>query len=356
MRRFQAGLFVIVLGGLATGATAATLTARANQSVTMGETKQGPLGPDSVQVVTFLTALRGTSPVVCELVSDQVGNFWTSDGGIGIGRFADSRTAVRGEKQAISSRVRDAGAIRFLAAQLGDDDPCVRLLAAKMLGNSTAPDDLFERLLDTPAPRVREAVLRAVGERDRLALRGRVERLLDDGDAAVGAMAAFALGEFEQRASVGPLRRALRRDAAPVRAAAAWALGQIEDPSVAPELDALLARESDRRVRLATIEALGNLDGLSVAPASLVRAAGDEDRTLRVAALEALVGFEDEALAPVFLPHITDEDPHVRMMVIEALGEMRVRSAVPAITRALRDPDPDVRRAAIEALAEIDDQ
>jgi HEAT repeat protein len=347
---------LIVLGALASGAAAATLAARATQPVTVGGVMQGPLGPDSAQVGAFLAALRATSPVVCELVSDQIGNFWTSDGGIGVGRYADSRTSVREEKQAVSSRVRDAGAIRYLASQLGDTDPCIRMLAAKMLGNSTATDAMLERLLESPSPKVREAALRAVSERDRPALRGRVERLLDEGDASVSAMAAFALGELEQRSSIGPLRRALRRDAPMVRAASAWALGQIEDPTVAPELDALLGRETDRRVRLAAIEALGNLDGLSVAPASLVRAASDSDRGVQLAALEALADFEDEVLAPVFLPHITDEDPHVRMLVIEALGEMRSRSAVPAITRALRDPDPDVRRAAIEALAEIDDQ
>ena len=354
MRRFLVGL--MVLGALASGAAAATLAGRGTQSVVVGETMQGPLGPDSSQVVAFLAALRSTSPVVCELVSDQVGNFWTTDGGIGVGRYADSRTTIREEKQAVSSRVRDAAAIRYLASQLGDADPCIRMLAAKMLGNSTATDALFERLLESPSPREREAALRAVSERDRPALRGLVERLLDESDASVSAMAAFALGELEQRSSIAPLRRALRREAPMVRAASAWALGQIEDPTVAPELDALLARDSDRRVRLAAVEALGDLDGLSVAPASLVRAAGDTDRGLRIAALEALAGFDDEALAPVFLPHITDEDPHVRMMVIEALGEMRSRSAVPAITRALRDPVPEVRRAAIEALAEIDDQ
>ncbi len=354
MSRRIAGL--LALGVIASGATAATLVARSAPMMEPVLAIQDPVGPDSAQVAGFLAAIRATSPVVCELVADQVGNFWISDGGIGVGRFGDTRADARSDKLAVSSRVRDAAAIRYLATQLGDADPCARMLASKMLGNSTAPDEVFERLLDVSTPRVREAALRAVAERDRLALRGRVERLLEEGDPAVSAMAAFALGEFEQRSSVGPLRRALRREHAPVRAAAAWALGRIEDASVASDLDALLSRETDRRVRLAAVEALGNLDGLRVAPAALVRAAADEERDVRVAALEALAGFDDPQLAPVFLPHVTDADPHVRVLVIEALGEMRERSAVPAITRALRDPDPDVRRAAIEALAEIDDQ
>ena len=172
-----------------------------------------------------------------------------------------------------------------------------------------------------------------------------------------------------------------------MRTSAAWALGQIEDRVAAPDLEELLAREDDRRVRLAAIEALGNLeqlrsatalaavlegnditlavaaaealgqlDGLTTVPPALVRAAESADRRLRYAALDALTQFEDERLAPVLLRFISDANPEVRVRVIEALGNLRARIALPAITKALQDPHPEVRRAAIEALAEIDER
>jgi hypothetical protein len=33
-------------------------------------------GPDSARIVSFLTVMRTGDPLVCELLSDQVGNFW----------------------------------------------------------------------------------------------------------------------------------------------------------------------------------------------------------------------------------------------------------------------------------------
>ena len=41
----------------------------------------GRAGADSARVASFLTALGRTDPVVCEMISDQIGNFWMSGAG-----------------------------------------------------------------------------------------------------------------------------------------------------------------------------------------------------------------------------------------------------------------------------------
>ncbi len=349
----------LVIGAtLALGvATAATATSVAVQGPVVGEMQeQERPGPDSARVARFLATLRQTDPVACEMLSDQIGNFWWNGGWNGIGQFEDVRTVARAGKDSLSGAVRDPKALGLLAATLGDDDPCVRLVAAKMLGNSERSDDLIGRALGASSAREREAALRAAGERDRLAMRARVERMLGD-EPAVAAMAAWTLGEWEQRASVPALRRVLTHASPKVRAAAANALGDIEDQSVAPDLERMITNDADRGVRLAAIEALGSLDlDESAAPDALLRAVESSDAMVKYAALEALLDFEDERLVPTFLSFITDRRADIRTRVIEQLGSIGATQAVAAITRALNDPDPDVRRAAVEALAEIDDR
>ncbi len=376
-----------VLLTLGVGSAATTVALRQEPAVAAMQEPRRP-GPDSARVASLFATLTSADPIACEMIADQIGNFWWSDGGVGVGQLSDTRPAARLAKDSVSGPVSDPRAIRLLSATLSHEDPCVRLVAAKMLGNSTAEDAVILAPLGSASARVREAGLRAAGERDRPALRARVERLLGD-EAAVAAMAAWALGEIELRESVPALRRVLTHESARVRAAGAWALGQIEDPAAAEDLERLLARDGDRTVRLAAVRALGDIEaprsapaierlldggdvGLAIAaaealqqldldeasaPAGLLRAVESTNAELRYAALNALFEFEDDsALVPVFLRFIRDADKDVRMRSIECLGSMGAVAAIPAITRALDDPDPEVRRAAVEALAEIEDR
>lgn len=343
-------------------------------------------GPDSARVALFLDALGAADPVVCEFVSDQLGNFWFGGDEYGIGRLADARSAAREAKDSVSRRVTDAAAIRLLTSRLEAENPCARLVAAKMLGNSTITDAQYERLLESRSARVREAALRGTGVRERPALRGAIERQMDASEPQVAVMAVYALGQLEDRAAVPRLRRALQSSQVQMRVTAAWALGMIEDPAPAAELEDLARRDPERRVRLAAIyalgdiearrsfaplvalledpdlsiataaaEALGSLDAPAAAPPALLRAAQSTHGPLKYAALEVLTRFEDPAVVPVLLANITDPNPDVRTQLIEALGELKAASAVPAIRRALTDPVAEVRRAAVEALAEIAD-
>jgi len=344
-------------------------------------------GPDSARVAQFLDAVAAADPVLCELVSDQLGNFWFNGDANGIGRLADARSSAFAAKDSVTRRVTQPNAIRLLASKLDAENPCTRLVAAKMLGNSAVADAEFERLLESNSTHVREATLRALAVRERPALRRPVERQLASSNADVAVMAAYALGHLEDRASVPRLREELRSQRAQMRMTAAWALGMIEDPAAAPDLEPLARADADRRVRLAAIEALGDieasrsfgtlvalleerdlelataaaealgsLDTPSNAPAALLKAAESQHRPLRLAALEALAHIEDPAVIPVLLANITDADPDVRTHMIEALGELKAANAVSALRAALNDPVAEVRRAAVEALAEIAEQ
>lgn len=415
-------LLLAGLVGAGSAATAATMLTSTHGPMSVGA-RAGSWddkhpGPDSARVAMLMDAMAHTDPAVCEMLSDQIGNFWSSYGEWGIGQLSDARTGARAAKDSISGQVRDPAAIRQLVSRLSSDDPCVRRTAAKMLGGSTMPDEGLGKLLDDPSPRVREAALLAIGHDERPALRTRVERMLRSDDVSLVTMAAWALGELEDHESVGPLQAELDHSSPKVRMTAAWALGEIEDAravrglqsllrdretgvrwaaagalgniesvEAAPALEQLLGSEPDRRVRLATIEALGNieaarsaaplarviagddaelsvaaaeaignLDDLEHAPPELVRAASSPDPEMRRAVVSALSNIEDPATASALLPLLTDPDPDIRRDVIEALGEMKSQQAKQGITRALNDKVPEVRKAAVEALAELEDE
>ncbi len=411
----------VLLGGTAV-ATATMLTIAGpdagQMSITIGDHGHERPGPDSARVAMLLDAMQRTDAVTCEMLSDQIGNFWWGRDAWGLGRLHDARSEVRAAKDSVSGRVRDARAIRLLSTRLDSEDPCVRRTAAKMLGNSTASDAVLVAALESPSPRVREAALLAIGEAERPTLRTRVERELRGNDAASVAMAAYALGELEDRASVDPLEDVLNHADARVRMTATWALGMIEDARAVPAVMRMLddretmvrwaaadalgdiesrdaagalqrqgGREDGRRVRLAIVsalgdiedassleplarvlegndlelsiaaaEAIGDLDNIHSAPAALIRAVSSPDRELRHAAVHALEHIEDPASIPAMIGVIADADSKVRRAAIEMLGNMGATQAKVAITRALEDPDPEVRMAAIEALAELEDQ
>lgn len=411
----------LLLLGLALGAgsaAAAGLMSHASAPTAVISSAHERPGPDSARVATLLQAMATTDPVACELLSNQIGSFWWSDDGWGIGGLADARHEIRAASDSVSGRVRSPGAIQYLVHQLGSENPCIRRTAARMLGNSTVPDARLATLLDDPSLRVREAALLALGSGERTGLRPRIERMLRGNDEAVITMAAWALGEIEDRESVDPLLPLLGHSAPRVRMTAAWALGAIEDPrpvgrlvpllrdpdpgvrwaaacalgdierpEAAEPLERRLTEEPDRRVRLQIVEALGDieqarsapalarmlnggdteiaiaaaeaigdLDDLEHAPQELLQAINTSNPELRRAVAEALASIEDPATVSTLVQLARDPDPEIRRQAIETLGEIGSRDAVPVITQALEDRDPEVRRAAVEALADIDDE
>src|SRR5690242_3231033 len=88
-------------------------------------------GADSARVAALLDALARTDPVVCDLIGDQLGNFWQSGEG-GLGRFTDAPN-VQGAKDSLAGTITDPRALSLLVGKLGADNACVRRVAAKLL-------------------------------------------------------------------------------------------------------------------------------------------------------------------------------------------------------------------------------
>ncbi len=188
---------------------------------------QRPAGQDSARAEQFLAGVRGAGPLVCEMAARSLGMGWSWRG---LNQHPD---ASRESQEAIrwaTGRLESADIVPPLVARLEDSDPCVRRLAARLLG----------RTRHTRAVEALVGALRSANPRTRQ-------------------LAAVGLGYAEDRTSVDPLLRALRDQEASVRAASAWALGEIEDERPVPALAGVLSGDPDAGVRRAAAIALGNI-------------------------------------------------------------------------------------------------
>ncbi len=278
-------------------------------------------GPDSARVASLLTSLGQADPLVCDMLADQIGNFWTDAGRYGIGRLSDASAVVLAAKDSLHGRVRQPGAIALLSSSLRSTNPCTRRVAAKLLGRSAATTAMLSALLADPSITVREA-------------------------------AAYAIGGEERGEARGPLERLARGHRGPDAAMAVWALGEFGDPVSLPVFVAALA-EGDAQVKLAAAAAIGELHDLERAPPALVEAARSADGPLRRIAARSLASIGDPNTVETLMALVSIDDTHVRMRVIEALGHIGSAKAAPVLMKASRDANAEVRRAAVEALGEV---
>ncbi len=163
MKRFT----LVALGALTLAGVASAVTATRQNTVIDGSISGDDdhhAGPDSARVVAWFGALHAADPMVCEMVADQLGNFWSSNGSEGIGALADASRRWESSRDSLASPVTDRAARRVAFRALAEDVACVRRSAAKMLGRSGSGvlDELREGLRSTN-PRVREATILAIG-------------------------------------------------------------------------------------------------------------------------------------------------------------------------------------------------
>lgn len=341
-------------------------------------------GPDSARVARLLSSLGAGDALVCEMLADQLGNFWWNGNDDGVGRFGDATNTLASAKDSLHGRISQPGAITLLANTLNTDNACVRRVAAKLLGRSRVDNARLTGLLTDASSRTREAAAYAIGSGEHRNARAALERMLRDREAPEAAMAAWALGELEDSASLPALERAVTATDVRVRLAAVQALGRIEDASALGTLEQALRRDASEavrahaahaigdigqsrsltplaaaiadvspRVRYAAVEALENLDDVRTAPPQLMQAAQSSDMHLRKLALMTLAGWHDPASIETLLANIGSPDREVRVKIAEALGEIGSPKASAGLLRLIKDADAEVRRAAAEALGEI---
>lgn len=194
---------------------------------------QQPVADDAAMLTQLLGAVRGASPLFCELAIRSVdGRTWWGGSGAGPGGALEVDSASAAVIRWVHERKRDGRIVPRLTSVMRDPDACVRRVAGSLLGH-----------IEHPAA---SAALLAA---------------LDDESSDTRSVAALGLGMAETRTAVQPLVRRLRDASPSVRRSAAWALGEIEDKAAMLPLIELLERDGDARVRQAAAEAIGKVIG-----------------------------------------------------------------------------------------------
>jgi HEAT repeat protein len=346
------GLVVAGIGGVTSIDTTHVREVRRAPLAIAGGMHTRP-GADSARVARLLTALGQTDPVVCDLIGDQLGNFWMGNDDARLGRFADAAD-VQGAKDSLAGSITDPRAIGLLVASIDSNNACVRRVAAKLLGNSTVSAAVLGRLLDDAQPRARESAAYAAGVGERRETRAGLERRLTDSEPSVAAMAAWALGEIRDPASAPELQKAVHSTSPRVRLAGIWALGQFNDAAFAKDVLPFL-RDPDAGTRVIAAEALGEMKSPRVG-AALVGALTDRSIAVRRTAANALGNMSERSAAPTLESLLlNDPDPDVRRECANALGNISLGRSLEPLARALDDADRDVQREAANAIGNLDE-
>ncbi len=341
---------------LVSAVVALGMSGSAGSAVVLHSDRDRSAGPDSARVEALLGALHAADPMVCEMVVDQVGNFWNSSGAFRLGLLGDGSRSWESARDSLYGRVTNPAAIRRLARGLDDPNPCTRRVSAKLLGRGlpgTLP--IIRESLRSTSERIREAAALAAGQDDTVALGDDLIRATRDPSVTVVAMATWALGERERPEYIGRLGELAHHDDPRVRRAAANSLGRIDHvpARLVPVLLPLL-KDSDAGVRYFAAHGLGNQEDPQAAP-DLAQLLNDPDRQVRYAAAEALSDLDDLEQAPPGVVAelgraLGDPDWEFRRAIVEAMAHIPGDLVTPHLIRALKDAHPEVRKAAAEAL------
>lgn len=249
----------------------------------------------------------------------------------------------------------DPTIVADLTAAVGDDEPAVRLAAAKALANAGGPDDpaAARALIAIAAspdalPERLEAVraIRTMGEavQDRAA--AALVKLLEHGEPDIVPDVIACLPEIGPRARAAvPALEALLDHAEPgLRAQAAMAIVAIESPDESRALQLGASGSMGRNMMAAGSGMVGG-GAIGGGGGAASPAAGGQSNPRVVAVLAQIVG---DAAAPMELRQTA-------LGLIQEAGAPAMAKASRELVRQLADPDPNVRRTAIDLLSIIID-
>ena len=271
-------------------------------------------------------------------------------GGIGDPDPSTIRTATA---QALGEPVESALVTRALIALIVDQDPGVRLAAARAVRGTDDPEvavGLTDALTD-PDPKMRRAFVKELSYTRLIAGVSALIEALADPDRDVRMEVADVLGQFGDPAAVPSLIELLADPDPDVRMWVTGVLGRLGDPAAVPSLIELLA-DPDPDIRRGAATALGRLGDPAAVP-TLIEAFADPDPDIRREVVQVLGRLGDPAAVPSLIELLADPDPDIRGEVATALGRLGDPAAVPTLIEALSDPVLDVRSAAEDALMRI---
>ncbi len=245
-----------------------------------------------------------------------------------------------------------AAAIAPLIEALFDEDPEIRLQAAKSLRYAKDPrtvTSLNACLLDV-SPDVRQEAVEGLRRRKDPRTVDPLIHALQDESPGVRRAAACALGEAGDQGARDALVHSGHDGDRLVREAAARALVMLgPDPRLDPHI---LIRSPDPEKRSGAVAGLGkgkDKDDLGLITASLA----DEDARVRSAAAEALCVFSDPAAVPPLLSALGDTDGQVRMYALRALQGIPDPRVLLPLIYALKDAHAQVRTEAVAHLLKL---
>lgn len=275
-------------------------------------------------------------------------------------------------------------AVPVLVVALKNDDPAVRMQAARVLEEIgadavKAQPALVGALRDqNPAVRNRAAaalgMVLSMGEGNHKEAVPALQESLKDPNDTVRATAAWALGHLgaEAQSAVPALTQALQDKNAKVSFNAFEALGHIGPAArtAVPQLQAIVQAKGDD-LDVPAFNALSNI-GPAVVPV-LLEALKKPNDDLRLAGLDNLlealqapdvdpppallqeIDQQARAAVPGIAALLKDEKERIRGRAAEALGQLgtKARAAVPALQAALNDKSEMVRKQVTTALAKI---
>ena len=282
------------------------------------------------------------------------------------------REAVRQKKVAgPTTRLTDPQAFRkavpVLIKALGDEDPRVRRVAARMLGAGEAASrpaaTALARLLDDKDAGVRLTAAVALGKvgRSGPAVKAILRDLKHD-KPEVRRMAAAALGQLGPlaKAAAGDLVACLRDKDRKTQSAVATALPKVGTPPVGTTQDLLRAlADTNPAVRAAGAWALGKIRPTDPAVlAAVLRTMEDNHPDVCIAAAVAAADLGQGDRAVAVLADLLEMDSPISVSAAAALARLgpAARPAIGALEKVLRTGDLPTRRAAANALRQIRSQ
>jgi len=289
------------------------------------------------------------------------------------------------------SNIGESGALEMMVEMLDDENPAVRRVAARVLGNlrdqravapllKAAAEDQdpqvnrnavasLERLghprggrtlqsVDAPEActppdqRSRRHTARALARREGGA--EEIAGMLAGDDPEARAVALLALGMVGDSASMETIAGFLDNEDDAVRLCAVEALSKFPDPRLKLLVPMLGNRRESDEVRAAAARAIGEM-GRRRPSFQLLMAAQEDDPALRSAALEALGRSGDRFSSRQLIEALGDEDAEVRAAAALSLGAAGDRHAVEPLLPLLEDPESKVRHNAQMALGQLQD-
>jgi HEAT repeat protein len=233
--------------------------------------------------------------------------------------------------------------------------PWRRALACEMLGKIGSPGSVPALLarLEDHRPEVRIAAVRALGDIGSPdAIPALTQPFLED-RVAPTSIVMDALRRIGGEAYTA-FERGIESNDPIVRVASCFGLAAIagEHAAATDQLAAVLASDSDARVRAASASALGIVGG-DDAPVALVRATADSDVRVRRSAVKALASFDDPTTGEALDERTEDEDREVAIRAAEALFALAGRPRAAPTVRARLESSSAWAVAYARTVAEV---